>query len=493
MIALGRETPVLETSCRVCVVGSGAGGAVAAAETAQAGLDTLLLEAGPHHDPATYTQREAEMMARLYADGGQQLTADQSMAILSGHGLGGSTVHNTGLCVPPPEAILEGWEREGCLADGAAALLETAREIMTRVHAVPIPDDEVNRNNAILEQGARKLGLTFVRPHHNRAECCGCGGCILGCAYNSKRDVRFSHLEEGVAAGLRIATGAGVTRIVPRGDGGFLVRGPRLLVRADRVVLAASALRTPVILLRSGLGSRRTVGRSLRLHPFAPVAGVFDEPVESWLGVPQSILITQGAHFLRGEPGGFILMAAPAGPGAVAAFVPGQGPVVTAAMRRYPHLAVAGVLLHDETRGRVRARRDHRPSIRYWPEAGDRGHLVEGIRLLGNLLFAAGARRLLLPFRERTVVTRPAALDDPTRYTLRPYDAILSSVHPQGSVPMGADASTPVDPEGRLRSTPGLFIADASLFPTSIGVPPQITIMALATRIARRLVAELVP
>ncbi|MAG57664.1 MAG: hypothetical protein CMJ83_15345 [Planctomycetes bacterium] len=487
----GRRGVHRELVARVCVVGAGAGGAVAAAELAQAGIDTVLLEGGSHHDPATFDGREDSMMSRLYADGGQQLTQDQSMAILSGRGLGGSTVHNTGLCVPPPEAVCADWEKRGALLDGARGLLSAAAEVMARMGAVLPRDDEVNRNNRILAEGAAALGLETVRPHHNRRDCCGCGGCIVGCATNAKRNVLFSHLEGAATAGLRIVTRARIARVRRAGAGAFEVTGPNLRVRAETVVLAASALQTPVLLLRSGLGPRRLIGRTLRLHPFAPVAAVFDEPVHAWRGVPQTVLVTAGARFLHGERGGFVLMPAPAGPGAVAAFVPGHGRVVTAAMQRLPRLAVAGVLLHDENRGRVRARRDGRPSVRAWPDAFDQEGLHEGIRMLGKLFFAAGARQLLLPFRQRTVVTRPEGLDDPTRYVFRPYETILSSVHPQGTAPMGITGAAPVTPEGEVRGARGLFVADGSLFPTSVGVPPQVTIMALATQVARGLVARL--
>jgi choline dehydrogenase-like flavoprotein len=490
VIAVDPRSGPLELRARTCVIGSGAGGAVAAAELAAGGVDALLLEEGPHHDPAAFDQREATMMDRLYMEGGQRLTADQAIAIVQGRGLGGSTVHNTALCVPPPRAILERWARLGALPEPLPRIEAVAAEILARAGAAPPDPASVNRNNRLLEDGARRLGLRSEVPLHNRASCSGCGYCILGCAYNRKRHVVFSHLEPAVAVGLRIATGARVDRI-RRSASGFRLHGPGFVADCDTVVVAASALGTPALLLRSGLGERRLIGRSLRIHPFAPVAAVFDEPVEAWRGIPQSLLVTADARFLDGGEGGWILMAAAAGPAATAAFIPGCGPEVTEGMKRYARLAVAGVLLHDEGAGTVRARRDGLPSVRYWPSEPDRRGLMAGIDRLARLWFAAGARRVLLPFGRLPAVGAPEHLRVLDRIRFRRHDVVLNSVHPQGSVPMGGDPRRhAVTPEGGLRGARGVYVADASIFPTSVGVPPQITIMTLATLIARGLAAR---
>ncbi len=476
----------LSATAEVVVIGSGAGGAVAAAELAAAGIDTILVEAGPHHDPATFDQREDGMMERLYAEGGQMLTHDHGMVVLAGRGLGGSTVHNTALCVPPPPAILERWEREAGLPAGVDTVIATASRVMARLEA-RLPDaTEVNRNNRLLEEGARRLGLPVVHAWHNRSRCSGCGSCILGCAYNRKRNVLFSHLEGAVRGGLRIVTEAPVDRVRPAGAAGFRVLGPGVELSARRVVVAASALGTPALLVRSGLAAHPRVGRSLRLHPFAPVAGDFADPVDAHRGVPQSVFVTERSRYLDGGRGGSLVMAAAAGPGATAAFLPGVGAELLAHAARYRHLAAAGVLVHDETEGRVRPRRGGGERIDYWPGREDRREIVEGVADLARLFFAAGAHRVYLPFRRRPVIEDPDAVSCLRELPFRRYEVALNSVHPQGSVALGRDAARfPVDPEGRLRGVPGLFVADASLFPTSVGVPPQITIMTLATLIAQ--------
>ncbi|HYC78553.1 MAG TPA: GMC family oxidoreductase N-terminal domain-containing protein [Planctomycetota bacterium] len=484
MIRIDPRRGPLDLRAESVVVGSGAGGAAAAFALAEAGRDVLLLEAGPHHDPATFDQREATMMPRLYVDGGAQTTVDQSMVVLAGRGLGGSTTHNTGLCVPPPPAILDRFDREAGLPGGRAAVDAATAETLRRLGARPMRPEDENRSNRLLREGARRLGLETFEPLHNRELCDRCGYCVLGCAYNRKRHAVFSFLEDAVARGLRIATEARATRIRRAADG-WRVEGPGFRAEARRVFVAASALGTPALLLCSGLGNRGALGRNLRLHPFAPVAALFDDDVEAYRGVPQSVLVTGRARFLRGERGGYVLMAAAAGPASTAALAPGFGADVRELMRARRRLASAGVLLHDEAPSRVTARRDGRPEIRAWPTGDDVRDLRDGVTTLARLWFAAGARRVVLPYAARPFVDREEDLAGLERLPFRPYDVALSSVHPQASVPLGRDASAPATPDGALRGAPGVYVADASLFPSSIGVPPQVAVSAFALCVAR--------
>lgn len=476
-------------TAQICVIGSGAGGSAAAATLAAGGKDVLLLEAGEHHDPAAFDQRESTMMRRLYADAGMRMNADQSMIIMSGRGLGGSTIHNTGLAVPAPRAVLERWADLGGLPLSVEAFEQRQRDVMGRLGARLVDEDEINANNRVLRDGARETGLRWEVAHHNRERCSGCGYCMIGCAYNRKRNALFAWLEQGVRDGLRIVTGAPVERIRElRGE--VEVRTQELVVRAGAVVVAASALETPALLLRSGLGNRRALGRTLRLHPFAPVAAEFDRSIEAWRGVPQSILVTGGARFLAGERGGWILMAGAAGPAATASMVPGHGDEVRRTMGAYPRLAFAGVLLHDEGVQRVRSRRGGRPVIHAWPRGSDARGLLEGVRVLGELMFAAGAKTVSLPFARGGRVTDVARLRQLDSRRVRRHDMPLTSVHPQGSAPMGSASTAAVRPDGRLRGASRVWVADASLFPTSVGVPPQVAIMSYGAAVAEGMLAE---
>ena len=195
---------------------------------------------------------------------------------------------------------------------------------------------------------------------------------------------------------------------------------------------------------------------------------------------------------MNGGEGGSILMSGAAGPAGTGALIRGGAGLLPRVMARWRHLAVAGVLLHDSTRGRVTGRRDGLPSVRYWPKGRDVREMLDGISVCARIQFAAGARMVLLPFSSLPEVHDESGLEQLSSVRFRPYDVALTSVHPQGTVPMGGtrDGSA-VDPTGRLWTNPGVRIADGSLFPDSVGVPPQVTIMALATIIARDLASEL--
>jgi choline dehydrogenase-like flavoprotein len=481
--------PEVALEADVCIVGSGAGGSAAALALSRASRDVLLLEAGEHHDPASFDQRESTMMPRLYHEAGQQTTVDQSMVVLTGSALGGSTVHNTALCVPPPDALVDRFAAEGALPVPRRAFDGVVDRILRTLGARPMRREDVNLANRRLEEGALRLGLRVISPLHNRERCDGCGYCIIGCAYNRKRHAVFAFLEDAVRAGLRVATGAKVEAL-RRAPAGWIVSGAGFSVRARRVVLAAGALRTPVLLRRSGLGRAAAVGASLRLHPFAPVAALFDEPVDAHRGIPQSALVVGNGAFLEGRRGGYVFMASAAGPATTAAFVPGPAGRVRSAMQRYRHLAPAGVLLHDEVPSRVSAGRDGRPRIRAWPRGEDEREMRQGIERLAELWFAAGARAVISPYTRLPVLGSAAELGRLREARFRPYDVMLTSVHPHASVPIGASEDAPVRPDGSLRGVPDLFVADASVIPESIGVPPQVTIMAFATAIAERAIAE---
>jgi choline dehydrogenase-like flavoprotein len=251
-------------------------------------------------------------------------------------------------------------------------------------------------------------------------------------------------------------------------------------------VVAAGALDTPALLARSGLGNAR-VGRGLRLHPAATVAARFREPVIAWRGLPQSVVVEEFASFEQDGLGGWLFIPSAANwPGLVGAVAPAWGSAHRERMLELPHLASASVLLHDETEGRVTATGAGRPVPHYWPDASDLRELARGVRALAELYFAAGAERVYLPHPQPPPVGSPAELDGALRrMSPRRHLFGLNSVHPQGTCSVGADPRrSAADPRGELWGEPGVFVADASLFPTSVGVPPQVTIMALAGWVA---------
>ena len=499
MIQLGRDLKAGFTHrTRVLVIGTGAGGATATKELAEAGVDVLALEAGPHFTADQVDQREETTFPRLYAEGGMRGTRDKSLLVVQGRGIGGSTLHNTGLCFRVPPGILERWKKEhGLNLDLAPYLERVERHLGVR----PIKADEVNPANQALARGASALGWKHIRANHNRVDCEGCGYCVLGCAYDKKQGMSLTYVPRARAAGARFLADARVEKLAKRGNlwrarGSLLGADGQphasLEVVAEAVVLAAGAIDTPALLRRSGIGRGR-VGESLRLHPSCPVAGIFPEKMRAFRGVPQSVIVTEHASFLETGHGGWIFIPAAGQPAATALFAPGLGLEHWEVVRRYEHMSVAGVVLHDETKGRVRPGwlGVGRPRIDYWPEPVEQRALVEGVRQLARLWFAAGAEAVVLPFSRAPLARSERDLEHLENYPFSPHEVALSSVHPQGSCPMGASDDSACDPSGEVRGAGGLYVADTSVFPTSLGLPPQITTAALATRTAQGLAERL--
>lgn len=487
---------------QVCVIGLGAGGAAVTARLAELGLDVIAIEAGGERIAADFDQRELSMLPLLYREAGLRATADTAIGILQGEGVGGSTLHNTGLVHAPPAGIIARWRAEHGFAFDDLEFRGHVETVFGALRATPVPESEINRANDILRRGAERLGWRHSVTRHNRAPCSGCGYCMLGCAYNRKWNAAFAFVPTARAHGARIVSGARAIRIegaagrrrvvCERLDTERRPTGARFHVEAAVVVLAAGALDSPALLLRSGLGNAR-VGRGLRLHPAAAVTAAFPDPVIAWRGVPQSVIIEEFAEYLHAGRGGFLFLPnAATSPALTAVLTPGLGAEHRRRMLAYPRMAAASVLLHDETEGRVVTGRGGRPVARYWPGESDRAELRRGVEALARLYLAAGAESVLLPFTGARPVADEAALTrEVERAKVRRFTLPLNSVHPQASCGLGADPDrSAVDPRGEVRGAPGVYVCDASIFPTSVGVPPQVTIMALARAVADRIREE---
>jgi len=472
----------LPSSAQVCVIGLGAGGCAATAVLAEAGVDVVALEAGPRIPSRQYTQRELDMLALLYEDAGLRSTDDDAITILQGHGVGGSTLHNTGLVVPPPPAILERWRTDAGFDSGT--LSAHADSVIAALKGVRVTEDRINRNNQLIRSGANALGWKHYVAMHNRLECSGCGYCMIGCAYNRKVNAAFAFLPRAVAAGARIVPEARVQRIERKGTRYVINLEDGRRIECECIVLAAGAIETPALLLRSGLGGAG-VGRGLRLHPAALVFARFGERVEAWRGVPQAVLVHEHATFLRDGRGGFLLMPnAATQPAFVAASMNSIGVEHRRRMHAYEHLASLAVLLHDEDGGRVRVR-GGRARVSYKFSERDAAELARGIEAGASLFLAAGATEVYLPFLHRPVTSEAELVLAMNRHRVEPHRVVLNSVHPQSSCAVdAAQSSGPVRPDGRLWREKGIYIADASLFPTSVGVPPQVSVMAAARMVA---------
>jgi choline dehydrogenase-like flavoprotein len=480
----------------VCVVGTGAGGAMLTREVARSGLSVLALEEGAHSQPRDFTQREDEMLPLIFQDGGGRTTEDGAIVVLQGRGVGGSTVHNTNLCKRAPTAVLDGWGLDGWRARELSEHYDVVeRDLSVSV----IDDDHINVNNAILRRGVEKLGWRGGVLSHNRKGCVSSGFCELGCSFDAKQNALKVLLPEAVQAGARVLSDCRVERVLTaRGRAiGVMARaldsegrpGPTVSVRARAVVLAGSAVGSAALALASALPDpARRVGRGLRLHPGGAVAGVFDEPVQGWLGIPQSWECTEKLSFDEAPDNDrrAWIVAAFAHPIGLASSLPGFGAAHMRLMRLYPQLAVLAAMVHDRSSGVV-TQRDGRPRLDYTLDGGDQRALLVGLAACAEILFAAGAKRVIVPLSRPLELESPAQLTRILQHRYQPFDPLLTALHPMGTLALGQVT----DVRGAWRGLDGLFVADGSLFPTSLGAPPQLSIYAAGHKVAGHLIESL--
>jgi choline dehydrogenase-like flavoprotein len=485
----------LHLSCDAVVIGSGAGGGVIAAELAEGGLDVIVLEEGGYHPTEEFRPDAADMVRRLYRDGGASVAVGvPPIQYTEGRCVGGSTVINGGMSWRTPDRVLDRWHREDDLDDIRAKDMERHFARVERMVNAQTQDPEsIGRDNQILREGAEAKGWKVVDNVRNQVHCAGTNNCAFGCPTAAKRSTLVSYLPRAMHFGARIYADCKVERIVMTGKratgvtGHILLSngkpGPKVTVRAKSVIVACGAIHTPVLLLRSGVKTPSgRVGHDLTLHPNAKVVAIFDEKVEGWKGVHQAYQVREF------QDEGYIMAAVNVPPSILAMTLPHYGRALEEIIDNYDHIVSAGILLEDTIGGRVRALPGGTPLVTYQLTDHDVSRLVRGVSLLSELLFAAGARRIILPFEG---VPDLHAADDVRRVFAHkiPKQALeLMTVHVMGTARMGGDRARHVcDGHGRVYDHEGLYVSDASLFPSPIGVNPMLTIMALATRIAERI------
>jgi choline dehydrogenase-like flavoprotein len=501
VIRRGRELDRdLDLTVDAIVVGTGAGGSIAARALALAGARTIAFEEGGDHVARDMTQREDEMLPELFQDRAGRMTDDLAITVLQGRGVGGSTIHNTNLCKRIAPEILELWaKRHGVVGCGVDDMRPAFETIERDLSVAPIPDDAINPNNDALRRGLAALGWKGGKLSHNRTGCVGSGFCELGCAYDAKNNARKIVIPQAVDAGCEVYADVTVERVLQK-DGHVVgvraraANGRLIVAKARVVVLSASAVGSAALAIASGLPDPHAQhGKRLRIHPGAVVAGRFGEegelPIQGWRGIPQSWECTELLDLREGSERRVWITTAFAHPIGTAVTIPGFGPAHMRAMRDYGRLAVLTAMVHDETAGHVYLARDGRPALRYPMLESDSAQLALGLRGAAELLLAAGAREVLVPgIPPRSVrSTRDLAAIDAG--FARPHNLPLTAVHPMGTMRMGEDPTVSVvRSTGEHHHVKGLFVLDGGLFPTSLGGPPQIPIYATAQHLARHAV-----
>ena len=499
----------------VVVVGSGASGGVVAADLATAGRSVVVLEAGPFVDEATMPATELDSFDRLYLDHGLASTWDGAALLLAGSAVGGGTLINWMTCAMLPDDVRADWRRDHGLDTGEAFATDAAAlaaELSVAPSAAMPPKD------AAILRGAEALSWRASTIERNARDCTDCGSCSFGCPRGTKASGIRAHLATAHAHGARIVPGARCDRILlddgrARGVEATVqtADGPvKLSVRAPQVVVAAGALRTPGVLARSGI-AHPAIGRYLRIHPAPVVAGRMSEAVRMWNGPLQAARLDE---FAASQPArrGYVVESAPAHLGLLALALPWEGTDAhESVMQRAASIAPLVAVTRDGGEGRVVDTKQGGTRIDYRLDATGIATLRHALVSMARLSRAAGAVEVIAVGMPPAVFGREgvpsggeasafAAFEDRlSRFDFAPNRGSVFSAHQMGTARMGSDPRLhPCDPDGHVRrgagrrdaAVRGVYVADASLFPTAIGVNPMLTIMALARHVARTVSAE---
>jgi choline dehydrogenase-like flavoprotein len=493
-ISLLPVTADTELEADAVVIGSGAGGAVVAAELAAAGHRVIVLEKGGYFNEADFDGAELTSMGRMYEKRGLLATSDGGIMALAGSNLGGGTTVNWTTSLRTPDHVLRQWERECGVAGAAGPEWQASLDAVCSRINVNTDESVPNPQNQKLIDGCEALGYGWRVLPRNVKGCQDCGYCGFGCRVGAKQGTLETYLQDASDCGARVVPGCRVEAVtvchgVATGVRA-VVNGHRLTVRSSVVVAAAGSIHTPALLIRSGLGNKN-IGRHLHLHPVVPVFGIYDAPIESWRGTMQAALCDEFADLDRGY--GFVVEVPPAHPGLLALVLPWRSSADHhSLMRQARNVAGFIAITRDRDGGEVRVDRDGQPVLHYKVSAYDARHVVRAAQEAARLHAGAGAHTVGGPYNNlpRVSLRRGESVETyvrqfPARGVV-PNDFALFSAHQMSSCRMGGSPRlAPVTPEGETYEVKGLYVADGSALPTSTGVNPMVSIMALAHRTAR--------
>jgi choline dehydrogenase-like flavoprotein len=487
----------VDRRCEVAIVGTGAGGAMIARALALAGVKVVMIEEGGLQSSRDFDMQEATAYPLLYQEQGNRATADLSIMVLQGRTVGGGTVVNWTTSFRTPNRVLEYWrETFGLQGWGEEALRPhwEAAEAYLGIHQVPLED--VNPNNHKLWDGLGKLGWSRELLRRNTRGCMNSGYCGMGCPIDAKQSMLITAVPEAIAKGADLYHHIRVQKLTEEHGRIVEVRGEaldpatgqltgrKITLRPDVCVLSAGALNGPALLLRSGLNRNGRVGKRTFLHPTVALVAVHDAPIEAFYGAPQSVASHQFAD--RGERMGYFFEVPPLHPMLSALAMNAFGRAHRETIEKLANTSAVIALCidgfdPDEPAGTVTLRGDGMPKLDYpfSPRLAEaaRSAQVDAARIL----LASGAKEV------RSLHSEPVVLrsdKDLPALAAAPFEANRLSVftaHQMGGCAMGRDpARSVVRGDLRHHEIENLFVVDGSVFPTSLGVNPQLSIYGVA-------------
>ena len=506
-------TADLEVGCDVCIIGSGPGGAMAAEVLSKAGLSVIVLEEGGWFTKERFRQREDEAYPLLYQEGGQRTTKDTAITVLQGRAVGGGTVVNWTTCFRTPDEVVDHWRSK----HGAASV--TSKDLVPhwewteqRLNITEIPLAATNRNNRLLYDGAKALGLVALPVKRNVRGCALTGSCGHGCPIDAKQSMAVTILPDAIAAGAALVSRCRVDKIVYQGaravrvEGSFLdafgreETGIKAIVKPRMVIASAGAINTPAVLLRSGTpDASGMLGRRTFLHPVIASVALFPDEVNGFFGAPQSIASHAFAHRQQetaGEEVGYFLEAGPVHPMLSSVAWGGFGRDHLAFMKQLPHAAAHLALtidgFHDDVvGGQVSLTPSGRAVLDYPIVERQWRALRHAQTTMAKIALATGAHTIGTGHDPTLVIKSEADIKKIDDMPWAPCKVAVFSAHQMGGCLMSDDAKRGVVRSVDLRhhDIENLYVVDGSVFPTSLGVNPQLSIYGLA-RLAATRIAE---
>ena len=475
----------------VCVIGSGAGGAVVAARLAEAGQRVVILEEGPYLKRDQITANQLEMPLKAYKDGGLQLTVDFDMYVLQGRCVGGSTFLNNGISYDLPANKYEAWLKLGAVLNKTDldASFGRVRQAIDLFHINP-DLHPVEAGSRLFAKGCDALGLDHGWFEVNLPGCIGCGYCTTGCRFDKKMSVDRSFIPTAIQHGAVLVPDCRADRIVTQGRSAQRVDctrkdGSSLTVTAKKIVVAGGAIGSSLLLQRSGV--TKNIGTRLSFNIGSWAFAEFNDRIDAFDGIQMCAYHNRDRYFLE-------TFSMP--PATFAATMPGWFRDHFDNMKRYPYFAVAGALIGAEATGTVKASplpivSEMMSPINYELSIADLRRLREGIRQAARVFLAAGALRVIPTTFRNVEFTHPSQLHRLDEFVIEPDDIAIGSAHPQGGNPMSDNPEIgAVDSNFKVYGFDNLYVTDASVFPTSIQVNPQLTVMALADYASQRILAQ---
>ena len=481
----------------VCIIGSGAGGAVMADVLSGAGLDVVVLEEGGYYTKDRYSNyKPYESFKILYRDYGATLAFGRIPIMLPlGRAVGGTTVINSGTCFRTPDSVLNDWaETFGIIKASPIDMEPYFERVEKTINVVPVDPEILGRNGLVFKRGADALGLSNGMLKHNMINCHGCGRCVFGCPTDAKQAVHLNFIPSAVKHGARVYANARADRIRVEGRTVKEITGSILNEETDNriysisvkpklLIMSAGAVYTPYMLDRNNLRISPELGRNLAIHPAVRVTAMFDELIEGYKGVPQGNYMDAYASEGIMHEGIFV-------PPEIGLPVMGKlGFKGKELASNYNRTAAFGVMVSDKNSfGSVRAGVDNRPFITYSLHPYDIKKMIKGIAVASEVFFAAGAKSVNTSVFGFNELKTP---DDISRLFEKKISATafeMMAFHPLGTARMGEmPGHSVVDSFGKVHVIDNMFISDGSIVPTSLGVNPQITIMSLSMRNAEHI------